>query len=84
MYVCLSLATDYELTTMIPVQFELEQQLCLFARDEIVTWCHGQKRPWTHDLQFRVNAAALIESLVKKAETMACKAEREQVCFDSS
>lgn len=63
------------------VQYELEQQLCLFARDEVMTWYHQQRKPWTFDISFRSNVAANIDGVVKRAETMACKAEREQV-FD--
>lgn len=60
-------------------QYELEQQLCLFARDEVMTWQHGRGKPWTFDLSFRTNVANMIEGVVKRAETMACKPEREQV-----
>lgn len=59
-------------------EFELEQHLCLFARDEVMTWLHGRGKPWTFDLSFRTNVAENIKGVVKKAETMACKLEREQ------
>lgn len=35
--------------------------------------------PWTVDLVFRQNVAMNIDGVVKRAETMACKTEREQV-----
>jgi transformation/transcription domain-associated protein len=57
--------------------FGLEQQLCLFARDEVMTWMHGKGHPWTFDLSFRTSCAANIEGVVKRAEIMACKIERE-------
>lgn len=60
-------------------QFGLEQQLCLFARDEVMTWMHGKGHPWTFDLSFRTSCAANIEGVVKRAEIMACKIERETV-----
>jgi|HubBroStandDraft_1064217.scaffolds.fasta_scaffold1700189_1 transformation/transcription domain-associated protein len=60
-------------------QFDLEQQLCLFARDEVNTWLHGRGKPWTFDVSYRASVAANIDGVVKRAETMACKLEREQV-----
>lgn len=35
--------------------------------------------PWTVDLVFRQNVAMNIDGVIKRAETMACKTEREQV-----
>lgn len=61
------------------IQFGLEQQLCLFARDEVMTWLHGRGQPWTFDVSFRTNCTANIEGVVKRAEVMACKLERDQV-----
>ncbi|TCD69680.1 hypothetical protein EIP91_006697 [Steccherinum ochraceum] len=59
-------------------EYELEQQLCLFARDEYMTWLHGRGKPWSFDLSFRTNVANIVDGVVKKAETLACKLEREQ------
>ncbi|KAH8105847.1 hypothetical protein BXZ70DRAFT_396929 [Cristinia sonorae] len=59
-------------------EYELEQQLCLFARDEYMTWLHGRGKPWNFDVSFRTNVAGIVEGVVKKAETLACKVEREQ------
>jgi len=59
-------------------EYDLEQQLCLFARDEVITWLHNQKRPWSFDINFRNTVANAIEGVVKRAEAMACKVEREQ------
>ncbi|KAI0068843.1 FAT-domain-containing protein [Artomyces pyxidatus] len=58
-------------------QFDLEQQLCLFSRDEVMTWLHGRGKPWTFDLNFRQNVSVNIEGVVKRIETMSCKTERE-------
>ncbi|TFY82719.1 hypothetical protein EWM64_g1298 [Hericium alpestre] len=58
--------------------FDLEQQLCLFSRDEVMTWLHGRGKPWTFDLSFRQNVAMNTDGIVKRAETLACKIEREQ------
>ena len=33
------------------------------------------------DMNFRMSVAANIDSVIKRAETMACKLEREQVCI---
>ncbi|KAG9317678.1 hypothetical protein JVU11DRAFT_1890 [Chiua virens] len=59
--------------------FGLEQQLALFARDEVMTWLHGRGQPWTFDISFRANCALNIDGVVKRAEIMACKIEREQI-----
>jgi len=59
--------------------FGLEQQLCLFARDEVMTWLHGRGQPWTFDTSFRTNCSANIDGVVKRAEVMACKVERDQI-----
>ncbi|OBZ70424.1 Transcription-associated protein 1 [Grifola frondosa] len=61
--------------------YELEQYLCLFARDEVITWLHQHHRgkmPTPIDSSFRKQVATCIEGVVKRAETMACKVEREQ------
>ncbi|KAJ6599027.1 hypothetical protein DFH09DRAFT_1388713 [Mycena vulgaris] len=57
-------------------EFDLEQQLCLFSRDEVMTWLRG--RSGNTDNNFRKFVAANIDGFVKRAETMACKVEREQ------
>ncbi|KAI6047148.1 hypothetical protein EDC04DRAFT_2864285 [Pisolithus marmoratus] len=64
--------------------FGLDQQLCLFARDEVMTWLHGRGQPWTFDLSFRTNVAANIEGVVKRAEVMACKVERDHALTNNS
>ncbi|TFY70158.1 hypothetical protein EVG20_g2846 [Dentipellis fragilis] len=58
--------------------FDLEQQLCLFSRDEVMTWLHGRGKPWSFDKNFRDSVAQNIEGVIKRAETLACKVEREQ------
>ncbi|KAK1236603.1 transcription-associated protein 1 [Marasmius sp. AFHP31] len=74
-------------------EFSLEQQLCLFARDEVFGWLTQQQQhrqntaahpgavppaPITVDLAFRQHVETLLEGVVSRAETMACKVEREQ------
>ncbi|OCH94107.1 atypical/PIKK/TRRAP protein kinase [Obba rivulosa] len=59
-------------------EYDLEQQLCLFARDEVSHWLSSRGKPWSYDLTFRQFAAALTDGVVKRAEAMACKVEREQ------
>lgn len=48
-----------------------------------MTWMHGKGHPWTFDVTFRTSCAANIEGVVKRAETMACKIERETVSRES-
>lgn len=45
---------------------------------------HGKGHPWTFDLTFRTSCAANIEGVVKRAEVMACKVERETVSMHSN
>ncbi|KAG6816156.1 hypothetical protein H0H87_008290 [Tephrocybe sp. NHM501043] len=59
-------------------EFELEQSLCLFGRDEVNSWMALRNQPWSSDLQFRQSVAANIDGVVKRCESMACKVEREQ------
>ena len=61
------------------LQFELEQQLCLLGRDEVTAWLSMRGRPWNVDPMFRKYVASNIEGVVTRAETMACKSERESV-----
>ncbi|KAF5387961.1 hypothetical protein D9615_000446 [Tricholomella constricta] len=59
-------------------EFELEQNLCLYGRDELNSWMAMRNQPWQVDVHFRQSVAAIIDGVVKRAETMACKIEREQ------
>ncbi|CAL1700686.1 unnamed protein product [Somion occarium] len=60
-------------------EYELDQQLCLFARDEVMTWLHTRREPWaTSDISFRNKVAACIDGVVKRAEIAACSVAREQ------
>ncbi|KAF8076441.1 hypothetical protein FPV67DRAFT_1558921 [Lyophyllum atratum] len=59
-------------------EFELEANLCLFSRDEVNSWLAMRNQPWQVDMLFRQSVAANIDGVVKRAETMACKLEREQ------
>ena len=60
-------------------KFELEQQLCLLSRDEVSHWLHLRGRPWAIDQHFKNYVVAHIDGIVKRAETMACKLERDSV-----
>jgi hypothetical protein len=44
-----------------------------------MAWLHGRGKPWPFDGTFRRDVGANIDGVVKRAETMACKLEREQV-----
>ncbi|KAK7060621.1 transcription-associated protein 1 [Paramarasmius palmivorus] len=59
-------------------EYPLEQQLCLFARDEVMAWLSTRSLPMVVDLVFRQNVANMIDGVVSRAETVACKVEREQ------
>ncbi|CCM01587.1 uncharacterized protein FIBRA_03647 [Fibroporia radiculosa] len=59
-------------------EFNLEQQLCLFVRDEVFAWQHRPQKAWNVEISVRKNVAVTTESIVKRAETIACQFEREQ------
>lgn len=44
-----------------------------------MAWLHAKGKQWTFDLAFRTHVVANIESVVKRAEALACKVEREEV-----
>ncbi len=45
----------------------------------MMTWMHQHKKAPQIDMAFRQGVTANIESIIKRAETMACKLERDQV-----
>jgi transformation/transcription domain-associated protein len=51
----------------------------LFARDEVAQWFASKNLQVNMDLAFRQHVSVNIDNLVKRAEVMACKLEREQV-----
>ena len=60
-------------------QYDLEQQLNLFLRDEVLTWySHHTKQP-SADIVFRTHVSHNVDVVVKRAEVLACKFERENV-----
>ena len=48
-----------------------------------MTWLHNRGKPWTFDLGFRSSVAESTKGVVTRAETLACKLEREQVSIYS-
>jgi transformation/transcription domain-associated protein len=63
------------------LQSDVGDQLCLFARDEMITWLQARNRTWTVDPPFRTNVQVNIDTIMKRIETMGCKIEHEQVCY---
>ncbi|KAH9045426.1 hypothetical protein EDB85DRAFT_2130014 [Lactarius pseudohatsudake] len=59
-------------------QSDVGDQLCLFARDEMITWLQARSRTWTVDLAFRQNVQVNIDTIMKRIETMGCKIEHDQ------
>lgn len=72
---------DFGLKTL--HQFDLDQQLCLFARDEVANWFSIRGKTPPYDQSFRKHVAACVDNIVTRAELVACKIEREQVCKTS-
>ncbi|KAF8974524.1 hypothetical protein BDZ97DRAFT_2053099 [Flammula alnicola] len=64
-------------------EFDMEQQLCLLTRDEVSTWLTMRGRPWQVDGDFRKHITAHTEQIVKRAETMACKLERDNALINN-
>ncbi|CAG8494689.1 11619_t:CDS:10, partial [Ambispora leptoticha] len=58
-------------------EFDLEQHLSVLVRDELLTWHYVSKKPVTEP-QLRQKVAQNVESIVKRAETLACKEERDK------
>ncbi|KAG2013625.1 atypical/PIKK/TRRAP protein kinase [Coprinopsis cinerea AmutBmut pab1-1] len=58
-------------------EFDLEYHLCLFSRDEVGAWMGMRGKPFNIDQIFRQSMIANMDNVVKKAEAMACKLERE-------
>ncbi|PPQ93995.1 hypothetical protein CVT25_009843 [Psilocybe cyanescens] len=59
-------------------EFDLEQQLCLLSRDEVTLWFQQRGRHVHIDNQFRMHVNAHVDNIVKRAESLSCKIEREK------
>jgi len=59
-------------------QSDVGDQLCLFARDEMITWLQTRNKTWTVDPPFRQNVQVNIDTIMKRIETMGCKIEHDQ------
>lgn len=62
------------------LQYDLDQHLCLFIRDEVLTTLNmrGPRNPEI-EVRFRQIVQANINGIVNRADTMACKLEKGQV-----
>ncbi|KAI9481535.1 MAG: hypothetical protein EXX96DRAFT_217391 [Benjaminiella poitrasii] len=58
-------------------EFELDQYLCLFVRDELATW-HLANHRSVNDAQFRERINTNILQVQTKAQFLSCKADREK------
>jgi transformation/transcription domain-associated protein len=65
-------------------EFDLDQHLCLFGRDEVTHWFQIRGKSSLFDLSFRKSVINCIENIVSRAEQMACKIEREQAVNNPS
>jgi transformation/transcription domain-associated protein len=57
----------------------MEQQLGLFLRDEILYWYSAHGKQAHADIIFRGHIQQNADFVVRRAETLACKVEREDV-----
>lgn len=54
--------------------------MCLFARDEVCAWLGARGKPWSAaEPGFRAFVQTNIDHVIRKAEALGCKAERESV-----
>lgn len=51
-------------------EFELDQHLSIFVRDELITWFTQQHRPVTHETQLREKVAANVDLIVRRASSL--------------
>lgn len=58
-------------------QFDLEQHLGLFIRDEVVLWHLYNNKPIGNDITLKQIVNQIVESISKKAEILSCRMERE-------
>ncbi|OBZ88491.1 Transcription-associated protein 1 [Choanephora cucurbitarum] len=58
-------------------EFELDQYLCLFVRDELATWHLANHRSVT-DIQFRERINTNVLQVQTKTQFLSCKADREK------
>jgi len=59
-------------------EYDLEKQLVLFSRDEVIAWLSQRGKPWSLDLHFRQQVAGNIDGVIKRIDALACKLERDQ------
>ncbi|KAJ3722891.1 FAT domain-containing protein [Lentinula raphanica] len=62
-------------------EYAMDTPLRLFARDEICSWLIQRGRPVTVDQGFRQAVNLCIDAAVNRAESMACKVDREQAAL---
>jgi transformation/transcription domain-associated protein len=61
----------------------MDQQLMLFMRDEVLTWYNIHKQNPQVDASFREQVACMAEGVVSRAETLAARDDKDEVCSSS-
>ncbi|KAF8309342.1 hypothetical protein DL93DRAFT_2085770 [Clavulina sp. PMI_390] len=59
-------------------EYDLEQTLGIFVREEIISWYALPGRSMPSDLSFRTVVLQNVDQIVRRAEILACKAERNE------
>ncbi|KAJ3410576.1 hypothetical protein HDV05_003644 [Chytridiales sp. JEL 0842] len=59
-------------------EYELEDFLSIFVRDELITWQNVSRKPSIQDHQLRDYVVQNVDMVVKRAQALSCKAEREK------
>lgn len=66
-------------------EFEMDDYLSLFIRDELNSWQSGAAASpvlkLLSDAQFRDLVQQNVQLVTKRAESLSCRMEREKVCF---
>ncbi|KAG8954779.1 hypothetical protein FRC03_011404 [Tulasnella sp. 419] len=63
--------------TLTEPEFDLDQYLGLFMRDEVINWYQTQGKSMPSEQNLRGMVGTIVEQIVKKAEILSCRMERE-------
>ncbi|KIY49251.1 hypothetical protein FISHEDRAFT_41474 [Fistulina hepatica ATCC 64428] len=64
-------------------KYDLEQHLCLFVRDEVAHWMTVRAKVWQNEPTSQTFMATNIDQFIKRAESVACKTERDLIFQNS-
>ncbi|KAJ3121303.1 hypothetical protein HK098_003792 [Nowakowskiella sp. JEL0407] len=67
-------------------ELDLDQYLCIFVRDELVAWQiqNSRPQPILDHSNFKDAVSQNVELIIKRAQSLSCRAEREKVSENST